>query len=94
MADVKTLTITLAGQTYTVRSDENLHVLEQAALLVDVSLKETIAKAPALMPEKQVLFTAFALAQRLCKLEMEQQESSEAVKRMMAVVESSLGSIL
>lgn len=86
--EVKKYTVNLAGQAYTIKSDESPVVLEKAAQLVDLQIKKLQENAPTLSLEKCALLVALDLARNLSQQEVEHQAITTRVEKMIIKLDS------
>jgi cell division protein ZapA (FtsZ GTPase activity inhibitor) len=70
-SELKTYTITIAGQSYSITSDEDKTLLEKAAHKVESTMAAIAQAAPKTTPEKQALLAALQIAHQACKQESE-----------------------
>jgi cell division protein ZapA len=85
------LTITVAGQTLTLRSDEDEQYLASLATFVDAKIREISRGQPGVTTLSLSLMAALTLADELHKLRSAQEEIEGALGRLSGRIEASLG---
>ena len=71
MESAKRYEVTIAGDSYTIVSDQSKEHVAQAAAMVDALMKEILAKSRSIDTKKVAALTALKIASRLLQKEFE-----------------------
>jgi cell division protein ZapA len=89
------VTVTIAGEEYTLRAMATPEHALRCAALVDESVRQVLAQSSLLQPQKAAILAALALADQLLQLQEEfaatQHGSADFVRRLAADLEKRLG---
>lgn len=84
--ELKTYTITICGKSYSICSDEDVALLEQAARKVEQAMNVIAEGSPSLSAEKRALLAALQIAHQVCAYETESAGTEQSVDRMLEVL--------
>lgn len=86
-AERKMYTVTICGQAYTLSSDEDPALLEQAAQKVESVIATIHNSSPRIPLEKKALLAALQIAHQSCKQEAEFSGTQHAVEDMLKAID-------
>lgn len=78
------VTVTIAGDEYTIRADATPDHTRECAAYVDRTVQEILAKSALVQPQKAVILAALALADQLLRTRAEYNAAGQQFERLAA----------
>ncbi|MEX0892748.1 MAG: cell division protein ZapA [Gemmatimonadota bacterium] len=76
------VTVTIAGDEYTIRADATPDHTRECAAYVDRTVQEILAQSALVQPQKAVILAALALADQLLRTRAEAQAERQGMERL------------
>lgn len=89
---VKRYEVTICGQAYSLVSDRPLDFIDQAAALIDSSLKELKTKAPQLDEKRAAVLVALQMASKFLEAEATQESYDDHALQLVELIQKALPS--
>jgi cell division protein ZapA (FtsZ GTPase activity inhibitor) len=90
MHEIKKYTVTIFDTVYTVRSDEPEQIVQQAAELVDSSIKGIIKEVSSFDHKTIAILVALNIASKLKALELSMQEKDHTASQLIKAIDTEL----
>jgi cell division protein ZapA len=78
------VTVTIAGDEYTIRTDATADHTRECAAYVDRTVQEILAQSALVQPQKAVILAALALADQLLRTRNEGQATRQEAERLVS----------